>query len=219
MMIKEFAEAAATSQTMKEINDSNYPRFGDMMESMGYDWEPMKVTTEDDYILTTFHILGKSDGSTAAPSQGSVLIQHGDLEDGTSWMTNYTNLDQVPFHLLLVDAGYDVYVGSNRGTEYSWDHMTLDSSTDPEYWNWTWAEMGLYDDTANISAIKQKTGEDKIFYIGYSQGTMQMHYGLAHIEDTFYAQNLHKTVSLAPCFIPHVPNWTKDYANATVMQF
>ena len=77
---------------------------------------------------------------------------------------------------------------------YSWDHKTLNSSTDPEYWDWTWADMGLYDDTANITAIKEATGEDKIFYIGYSQGTMQMHYGLAHLESEFHAQNLHKVV-------------------------
>jgi len=31
--------------------------------------------------------------------------------------------------------------------------------------------MGMYDDTANIAMIKEATGEDKIFYVGYSQGT------------------------------------------------
>jgi len=31
--------------------------------------------------------------------------------------------------------------------------------------------MGLYDDKANIDAIKKATGEEKIFYLGYSQGT------------------------------------------------
>ena len=46
-----------------------------------------------------------------------------------------------------------------------------------------------------------------------------MHYGLAHLEDTFYADNLYKVVQLAPCFVPHVPNWTIHFANKTVMQF
>jgi len=62
-------------------------------------------------------------------------------------------------------------MGNNRGTEYSWGHKTYDAAKDNEYWNWTWGDMGLYDDKANIDAIKKATGEEKIFYLGYSQGT------------------------------------------------
>ena len=100
---------------------------------------------------------------------------------------------------------------------YSWDHVQYDSASDPEYWNWTWADMGLYDDPANITAIKNATGEDKIFYLGYSQGTGQMHYGLSHIEDSFHSKNLHKVVHLAPCFIADVPDFAKGISNKTVM--
>ena len=85
-----FADEAVAQQAIKEINDIKYPRFADLMTEQGYDWEPLRVTTEDDFILTTFHILGKT-GSTQKATKGTVLIQHGDLEDGTSWMTNYTN--------------------------------------------------------------------------------------------------------------------------------
>ena len=46
-----------------------------------------------------------------------------------------------------------------------------------------------------------------------------MHYGLSHLEDSFHADNLYKVVHLAPCFYPHVPNWTKLFADHTVMQF
>mmetsp|Transcript_1287 Transcript_1287/g.1734 ORF Transcript_1287/g.1734 Transcript_1287/m.1734 type:complete len:181 (+) Transcript_1287:276-818(+) len=46
-----------------------------------------------------------------------------------------------------------------------------------------------------------------------------MHYGLAHLESSFHAYNVYKVVSLAPCFVPHVPNFTKAYANSTIMQF
>lgn len=87
--------------------------------------------------------------------------------------------------LQLADRGYDVWMSNNRGTEYSLGHKTL-TTDDKEYWEWSWAEMGLYDDPASISFIKEKTGHDKIFYIGYSQGTIQMFYGLAHIEDSYY---------------------------------
>ena len=43
--------------------------------------------------------------------------------------------------------------------------------------------MGLYDSPANIRMIKEVTGVDKIFYLGYSQGTIQMFYGLAKMEE------------------------------------
>ena len=72
----------------------------------------------------------------------------------------------------LVDEGYDVWIGNNRGTMYSWDHENLSSSEGDDYWKWTWAEMGLHDDVANISMIKQQANVDKVFYIGYSQGTI-----------------------------------------------
>ncbi len=102
----------------------------------------------------------------------------------------------------MVDAGYDVWIGSNRGTEYSWDHETLSSKDDNEYWMWTWGDMGLYDDVANIKMIKEETGVDKVFYVGYSQGTAQMFYSLSHLESQFYEDNVHKVVQLAPCFVP-----------------
>ena len=99
------------------------------MDDKKYDWEVFKVTTEDCYILSTFHILGKSGEDRVAPSdsKGTVLCQHGDLEDGTDWMSTF---EGKPFHLLLVDEGYDIWIGNNRGTMYSWGHEYLDIMTD-----------------------------------------------------------------------------------------
>ena len=73
--------------------------------------------------------------------------------------------------LILADQGYDIWMGNNRGTEYSRGNTNGLTTEMQEFWAWSWAEMGIYDDTANIGFIKKKTGKDKIFYIGYSQGT------------------------------------------------
>jgi pimeloyl-ACP methyl ester carboxylesterase len=86
----------------------------------------------------------------------------------------------VPYHLQLADAGYDVWLSNNRGTWYSQQHVEYDAVTDNEFWMYTWADMGLYDQPANIEKVKEQTGHDKIFYVGYSQGTIQMFYGLSH---------------------------------------
>jgi len=112
----------------------------------------------------------------------------------------------------LADEGYNVWIGNNRGTEYSQNHTIYDAAgeTAEEYWNFTWADM-QYDVKANIQAIKELTGEDKITYVGYSQGTIQMHYALAHDDDHWFSQNLNKIVGLAPCFVlDNYPNFLDD---------
>jgi len=77
-----------------------------------------------------------------------------------------------------------------------------------------------YDVKANIQAIKELTGEDKITYVGYSQGTIQMHYALAHDDDHWFSQNLNKIVHLAPCFVlDNYPNWLDDIYDWTIATF
>ena len=102
-------------------------------------------------------------------------------------------------------------MGNNRGTEYSRGHkdgMTID---DPTYWKFSFYEMGMYDDPANVKMIKEKTGEDKIYYVGYSQGTIQMFIALIKNKDTDIAGSLHKYVALAPCTIAAAAGTAKDY--------
>ena len=50
--------------------------------------------------------------------------------------------------------------------------MTLDAKTDGSFWDYSWEEYGLYDDVANISHIKEISEVDKVFYIGFSLGTI-----------------------------------------------
>ena len=156
-----------------------------------------------------------------------MLVQHGDYEDAAYWVESFVDRGngEIPFVLQLYDAGYDVWLGNNRGTEYSWDHEWLSSKEDDSYWMWTWADMGLYDDVSNIKMIKEHTGEDKIFYVGYSQGTIQMLYGLAHLEEQFHAKHLHKAVLLAPCFVANVlddektPDEVHQIMNESIMKY
>ena len=60
--------------------------------------------------------------------------------------------------------------------------------------------MGLYDDVVNVKFVKERTGK-KVSYVGVSQGTVQMFYSLAKLEEKFYADNLFTFAAIDPCTI------------------
>ena len=44
------------------------------MTAYNYTWEAHEITTEDGYILTTFHITGTTKSGKFNPDKGSVLV-------------------------------------------------------------------------------------------------------------------------------------------------
>ena len=75
-----------------------------------------------------------------------------------------------------------------------------------------------YDVLAYVKAMTENHDGRKGFYYGWSQGTIQMFYGLAHMESTFHADNLHKVVQMAPCFVSAAPI-TKELEDNTLMKY
>lgn len=85
------------------------------------------------------------------------------------WLVFTDAANTLPY--LLSDAGYDVWIGNNRGTINFSSHETLDPILDAEkYWNFSFMEMGLYDLEAEISFIKIITSVEKITMLGYGHG-------------------------------------------------
>ena len=197
------AVTAAATPTQTEID--TYPEWAAIMTKEGYDWESHTTKTADGWTLTLFRITGKIEGGEAkslVTEDVPVLIQHGFGMDARTW-AEWGTLEGDPatavWALQLVDRGYDVWMSSNRGTQYSNVNDRDGSWTDKERWDFSWAEMGRYDQPANISKILAVTGKPKLTYIGYSQGTSQMIYGLAKGHDAFFADRLERVILLAPC--------------------
>ena len=167
------ADSSSTQDNIK------YSEFALLMGTAGYSWEAFTMTTEDNYILTTFHITGKIGHDIQQdPSLNPVLLMPGQGTDSTSAILPIKPVEPMVFQLF--DRGFDVWLANNRGTKYSQGHTTM-TIEDNEYWKFSWAEMGLYDSVSNLELVKEKTGK-KISFIGVSQGTVQMFYALAHIE-------------------------------------
>jgi len=147
----------ASAENDVDSNAEKYPRWASIMDQYGFTWDSVEVTTDDGYILALFHITGQVGQEPFVPSKPPVLMQHGDFEDGAEWV-GYADPDdsgELPMQLKLALEGYDVFIGNNRGTPYSQTHVKYDAVKDAaEYWNFSWAEMGLYDGPANILSVK-----------------------------------------------------------------
>ncbi|KFQ88784.1 Lipase member M, partial [Phoenicopterus ruber ruber] len=156
---------------------------GEIVRYHGYPYEEHEVVTVDGYYLTMQRIPhgrdnpGSMSTSHQAEAHGSsmfcpppkpaVLLQHGLVLEGSSWVTN---LPSRSLGFILADAGYDVWIGNSRGNSWSRKHKAFEFHHQ-EYSAYSFHEMAMYDLPATINYILQKTGQEQLYYVAYSQGT------------------------------------------------
>ncbi|XP_008806067.1 triacylglycerol lipase 1-like [Phoenix dactylifera] len=137
-----------------------------LIRPLGYPCTEHTVETKDGFLLSVQHIprgraaLGKKSGPP-------VFLQHGLFQGGDTWFVNSV---EESLGFILADNGFDVWVGSVRGTRWSYGHVTL-SENDKAFWDWSWQELAQYDLLAMISYVYSATNS-KVFYVGHSQGTI-----------------------------------------------
>ena len=86
------------------------------MKWWGYKWEAIEITTDDSYILTTFHITeNKNQKVVLDPSLHPIVMMNGSNCDATSWFWSWDDVPR-PLPLQLFDRGFDIYLAANRGT-------------------------------------------------------------------------------------------------------
>jgi len=115
--------------------------------------------------------------NSSTPNTGPpVLLQHGLLDASHTWVINFP-AESLGF--ILADAGYDVWLGNNRGNTYS-DLNVNYSVDDADFWKFDWDQMASSDLPTQIDYVLQQTGHDQLFYVGHSEGTTQAFSGFTN---------------------------------------
>ncbi|CAH1395540.1 unnamed protein product [Nezara viridula] len=166
----------------------------------GYPFEEYEVVTEDGYILSLHRIpYGKNNkGKIGRP----VIVQHGVLASSACWVLSRTDQG---LGFIMADHGYDVWMPNNRGNTYSLKHTSLNPNNPldkQEYWDFSFHEMGYYDQPAIIDFILNKTNHEKLFYIGHSQGTTQF-FALMSTRPEYNEKVIHMSALAPIAFLDH----------------
>jgi len=168
------------------------------------------VITQDGYILSVWHI-SKRPYANRPP----VLLMHGLMDNGFSWLFKVWERNIVA---VLLEGGFDVWIGNNRGNIHSLQHVNSSEynwrEISGKFWDFCLDEFAAYDFPAMVNYIIDYTGYSKIHYIGHSQGTTQFFIkGALDIE--FINQKIASFVGLGPVLFPIPLNQDKIPANFT----
>jgi pimeloyl-ACP methyl ester carboxylesterase len=198
MKLALFSVGALLTQA-NEYTNPDWSLWNDLLHTVPggekYDFERHPLTTEDGYKINIMRMVPKV---ASTETRRPVFVQHGVASNGLNWVAG--SIETNPsITVALAEAGYDVWIGNNRGNLWSLEHETL-TWEDREYWNYGWAEMGLYDMPAAIHHIYDTTGE-RVNYFGFSQGTSQLFYGLSKLWHTDLPFKFERVMATAPCFV------------------
>ncbi|XP_004922003.2 lipase 1 [Bombyx mori] len=136
----------------------------------GYPSEIHSVEAEDGYILEMHRIPhGRNEGSRPKQNRPVVFLMHGLLSSSADFLLLGPS---TALGYILSDAGYDVWLGNARGNFYSRKHRrhNPDSLITQRFWKFSWDEIGNYDLPAMIDYVLEATGQQKVHYVGHSQG-------------------------------------------------
>lgn len=162
----------------------------------GYPCENHVATTPDGYILSIQRIPYGVNDSAPLGKKPVVFFQHGVLDCSVGICLNPPT-ESLPF--ILADAGFDVWLGNNRGNGYSMSNVRLKPSEDA-FWAFTWDEMAQFDLPTQLSYVRRTAGVEQVIYIGHSQGTTQAWSGFLN-QTTASMVNLF--IAMAPVAYTH----------------
>ncbi|XP_055857317.1 lipase 3 [Episyrphus balteatus] len=134
-----------------------------IIESNHLPCENHEVLTPDGYKLSVHRIPPKNTTTNLKP----FILMHGLIGSAADFVLSGRDRS---LGCMLHERGYDVWLPNARGTTYSKRHSEFDSSM-PDFWNFTWHEIGYYDLPSIIDHVTEQTGHEKMHYVAHSQGS------------------------------------------------
>uniref|UniRef100_A0A1L8DPW0 Lipase n=2 Tax=Nyssomyia neivai TaxID=330878 RepID=A0A1L8DPW0_9DIPT len=166
-----FVELPELSEAEGNDKFTRFPTVVEMIQSYGYPVESHQVQTADGYLLTMHRIpYGRAHGAGPAPNKNVVFLQHGLLCSSADWVVIGPR-DGLAY--LLADRGYDIWMGNARGNTWSRNHTHINPDRSA-FWQFSWHEIGIHDIPAMIDYVTRTTGQQRMHYVGHSQGTTSM---------------------------------------------
>ncbi|KAF8881622.1 triacylglycerol lipase [Infundibulicybe gibba] len=146
--------------------------FSELCAIFGYESEEHTAQTADGYLLGLHRLPCKTGESISdhAPRKPVVYLHHGLLTNSELFVCLTDAQRCLPF--VLVENGYDVWLGNNRGNKYSQRHTEYDANSS-KFWDFSIDHFARYDIPDSIDFILKYTQSEKLSYIGFSQGTAQ----------------------------------------------
>ncbi|EAU33115.1 hypothetical protein ATEG_06571 [Aspergillus terreus NIH2624] len=187
--------------------------FVDICALFGYEPEEHIVQTKDGYLLGLHRLPYRKgeEGTRVNQGKGStqkkvVYLHHGLLMCSEVWVCLTEEQRCLPFQ--LVERGYDVWLGNNRGNKYSKKSVRRSPSTN-EFWDFSIDQFAFHDIPDSITYILEVTGQPSLSYVGFSQGTAQA-FATLSIHPVLN-QKVDVFVALAPAMAPTgLPNHFVD---------
>ena len=196
--------AGAAAAALSAVAQGREAVFGldqvSLLKRVGYQLHEHFVVTEDNYVLSVFHVQRAEVSPRVADDQfRPVLLQAGLMDSSKSLV----NLGTQSLALQLVERGYDVWLANNRGNAWSKRHLEKDFRSS-QFWEFSWDHMAL-DLSAEVDYVLNYTNEQTLAYVGHSQGTMQAFAALSGERGAELAGKINLFVALAPvAFLEHM---------------
>lgn len=146
------------------------------------------------------------------PRAPVILIMHGLFGCAGMFVAHNSKENILPY--ILLNAGYDVWLGNARGTSTCQKHKNLDIEKDAiHFWNYTMDEIGKNDMPATIDYILEVTKQDSLNYIGYSMGGTVFFIMLSTLPE--YNKKISRAYLIAPAvYMKNMDNLTlRNVAN------
>lgn len=150
------------------------PDFERLCEIFGYTHEEHVVLTKDGYLLG-LHRLPFRHGETSnrrghSTGKPVIYLHHGLLMNSEVWVCQTDPTRSLAF--VLVELGFDVWLGNNRGNKYSKKSIHHNPNS-IKFWDYSIDDFAWHDIPDSIEYILDVTKEHSLSYIGFSQGTAQ----------------------------------------------